>query len=245
MNEKQQRGRALVTGGSRGIGRAVALALLKEGYSVTITGTRKAGPDIEELTELGLRYLHSDVANTADHARVIGESRPDLLVNNAGMAPRARADLLDMGEASLREVLDVNLIGPMLLTQRAARGMAERGRGMIVNIASCSSDTVSINRGEYCVSKAGVSMMTRLFAVRLAPLGIPVYELRPGIIATDMTGGVKEKYDALIAGGLLPMPRWGTPEDVAKAVVLLAGGGLSYSTGDIINIDGGMHIKRL
>lgn len=236
---------ALVTGGSRGIGRAIALALMEQGYTVYITGTRPAGTGIDELTGKGLRYIASNIADTAQHARVVAESRPQLLVNNAGMAPRVRADLLDMGEDSLREVLDVNLIGPMLLTQCAARQMAEQGTGMVINISSCSADTVSVNRGEYCVSKAGLSMVTQLFAARLAPLGIPVYEIRPGVIETDMTGGVKDKYDKLIAEGLTPMPRWGQPEDVAKAVVALAGGALPYSTGEVINVDGGMHIRRL
>ncbi len=236
---------ALVTGGTRGIGRAIALMLNEEGFDVWATGTREGGADIDEMELLGVRYLRSDIADPEDHVRVIETAQPDVLINNAGMAPRTRADLLEMAEDSLREVLDVNLIGPFLLTQRAAQGMVARGRGMIVNIASISSDTVSLNRGEYCISKAGVSMMTKLFAARLAGNGIAVYEIRPGIIRTDMTSGVFEKYDALLREGLAPIPRWGEPEDVARAVLALASGALSYSTGNVIHVDGGMHIRRL
>lgn len=236
---------ALVTGGTRGIGRGIALGLLEAGYAVSVTGTRPGGADIDELTAMGVAYHMSNIADTAQHDALIAAVQPDLLVNNAGIAPRVRADVLDMAEDSLRELLDVNLIGPYMLTQTAARHMVQKGEGMIINISSVSADTISVNRGEYCVSKAGVSMMTQVFAARLAAENIPVYEIRPGIIATDMTSGVKEKYDALIAGGLTPMPRWGTPEDVAKAVVALAGGALPYSTGEVLNVDGGMHIKRL
>jgi len=236
---------ALVTGGTRGIGRGIALALLHAGYEVYTTGTRKSGADIDEMAASGVRYRQSNIAETEDHEALVAWAQPDLLVNNAGMAPRVRADLLEMSEDSMREVLDVNLIGPFMLTQRVASHMLGKGGGMIVNIASVSSDTASVNRGEYCVSKAGVSMMTQLFAARLAAEGIPVYEIRPGIIRTDMTAGVTAKYDALIQGGLTPMPRWGTPEDVAKAVVALAQGVLPYSTGEVLHVDGGMHIRRL
>lgn len=236
---------ALVTGGTRGIGRAIALALNDAGFDVYTTGMREEGADIEELLAFGLKYRRSNIAVQSEHEGAVEWARPDLLVNNAGMAPRNRADLLTMSAASMREVLDVNLIGPFLLTQRVARHMVEKGGGMIINIASVSSDTVSLNRGEYCVSKAGVSMMTQLFAARLASEHIAVHEIRPGIIRTDMTAGVTEKYDALIKDGLTPIPRWGEPDDVARAVVALAGGALAYSTGEIINVDGGMHIRRL
>lgn len=236
---------ALVTGGTRGIGRGIALALREAGYEVYTTGRREAGPDIDEMEALGIRYRRSDIAIREEHAALVEWAKPDLLVNNAGMAPRTRADLLWMTEVSMRELLDVNLIGPFFLTQSAARHMIEMHGGMIVNIGSVSADTVSLNRGEYCVSKAGVSMMTALFAARLAAERIPVYEIRPGIIRTDMTSSVTEKYDRLIEGGLTPIPRWGEPEDVARAVVALAGGALSYSTGDVIHVDGGMHIRRL
>ncbi len=171
--------------------------------------------------------------------------RIDLLVNNAGVAPNVRADLLEMGEESMRRVLSINLEGPFFLTQRVAREMICQGSGMIINITSMSAYVSSVNRGEYCVSKAGLSMMTQLFAVRLAEYGIPVYEIRPGIIRTDMTAGVAGKYDALIGGGLLPIARWGTPEDIAKAVDALSQGLLPYSTGEVINVDGGFHLQRL
>jgi 3-oxoacyl-[acyl-carrier protein] reductase len=175
----------------------------------------------------------------------------DLLVNNAGMAPRQRNDLLEMSEASFDEVLGTNLKGPFFLTQQVARIMVEQQKGdpqdmpVIINIGSISSDTSSTNRGEYCISKAGMGMMTLLFADRLASSGIRVYEVRPGIIETDMTAGVKEKYDKRIGEGLLPINRWGRPEDVARAVVALSSGILPYSTGEIINVDGGFHIRRL
>ena len=178
----------------------------------------------------------------------------DLLVNNAGMAPRQRADLLEMGEAIYDEVMATNLKGPFFLTQRVARVMVEQLRTQagqpatapkIINIGSISAYASSTNRGEYCLSKAGVGMLTALFADRLAEDGILVYEVRPGIIATDMTAAVQEKYDRLIEGGLLPLRRWGQPEDVARAVVALAEGALPYSTGEVINVDGGFHLRRL
>jgi NAD(P)-dependent dehydrogenase (short-subunit alcohol dehydrogenase family) len=177
--------------------------------------------------------------------------RLDVLVNNAGVAPRVRADLLETGEESLDFVLGVNLRGTFFLTQAAARWMvAQREtvaghRPCIVNISSMSAYTSSVNRGEYCLSKAGVSMVTSLFADRLAEYRIPVHEIRPGIIRTDMTAKVEEKYDRLIAGGLLPIARWGTPEDVADAVAVLVSGQLSYSTGQILDVDGGFHIRRI
>ena len=166
-------------------------------------------------------------------------------MNNAGIAPRVRADLMEMTPESMDEVMRVNLYGPFFLTQAAAKGMIKRGRGMIINISSMSAYTVSVNRGEYCVSKAGISMVTQLYAARLAEYGIPVYEIRPGIIRTDMTSKVTEKYDALLSGGLAPIARWGEPEDVAEAVAVLAQGRLRYSTGEVINVDGGIHIQRL
>lgn len=237
--------RALVTGGTRGIGRGITLALHEQGYEVTTTGTRAGGEDIDALRALGIGYIQSNVADVQAQAALIEETHPDLLINNAGMAPRVRKDLLEMQEESLRELLDVNLIGPFMLTQAVANDMIARGGGMIINISSVSADTVSVQRGEYCVSKAGLSMMTQLFAARLAEHGIRVYELRPGVIRTDMTSGVQSKYDALIEQGLMPIRRWGEPDDIARAVVALAGGALPYSTGEVIHIDGGMHIKRL
>ena len=203
--------------------------------------------------------VQADTASAADRERLVNTALEncggiDLLVNNAGMAPRQRADLLEVGEASYDEVMATNLKGPFFLTQRVARVMVEQVRTQagppavlpkIINIGSLSAYASSTNRGEYCLSKAGMGMLTALFADRLAADGILVYEVRPGIIATDMTAAVQEKYDRLIEGGLLPLRRWGQPEDVARAVVALAGGALPYSTGEIINVDGGFHLKRL
>lgn len=231
--------KALVTGGTRGIGRGIAEKLRDEGWEVTVScRTPREIP--------GIKCVVADNSVSEERARLLEEAGDiDLMVNNAGIAPKVRADLLDMSEESMDELLKVNLNGPFFLTQQAAKGMIARGRGMIINISSMSAYTVSVNRGEYCISKAGISMMTQLFAARLAEYGIPVYEIRPGIIRTDMTSKVTEKYDALIGGGLLPIARWGTPEDVAEAVSVLAEGRLRYSTGEVINVDGGFHIQRL
>lgn len=231
--------KALVTGGTRGIGRGIAEKLRDEGWEVTVSC--RTPRDIP-----GIKCVAADNSVPEERARLLEEAGDiELLVNNAGIAPRVRADLLDMSEESMDELLKVNLNGPFFLTQQAAKGMIARGRGMIINISSMSAYTVSVNRGEYCISKAGISMMTQLFAARLAEYGIPVYEIRPGIIRTDMTSKVTEKYDALINGGLLPIARWGTPEDIAEAVSVLAEGRLRYSTGEVINVDGGFHIQRL
>lgn len=231
--------KALVTGGTRGIGRAIAEKLRDEGWDVVVScRTTREIP--------GIRCVQADNADHVQRAKLLevaGEI--DLLVNNAGIAPRVRADLMEMTPESMDEVMRVNLYGPFFLTQAAAKGMIKRGRGMIINISSMSAYTVSVNRGEYCVSKAGISMMTQLYAARLAEYGIPVYEIRPGIIRTDMTSKVTEKYDALLSGGLAPIARWGEPEDVAEAVAVLAQGRLRYSTGEVINVDGGIHIQRL
>ena len=231
--------KALVTGGTRGIGRGIAEKLRDEGWEVTVS--------CRTLRDIpGIKCVAADNSVPEERARLLEEAGDiELLVNNAGIAPRVRADLLDMSEESMDELLKVNLNGPFFLTQQAAKGMIARGRGMIINISSMSAYTVSVNRGEYCISKAGISMMTQLFAARLAEYGIPVYEIRPGIIRTDMTSKVTEKYDALINGGLLPIARWGTPEDIAEAVSVLADGRLRYSTGEVINVDGGFHIQRL
>lgn len=231
--------KALVTGGTRGIGRAIAEKLRDEGWDVVVScRTPREIP--------GIRCVQADNADPAQRAKLLeAAGEIDLLVNNAGIAPRVRADLMEMTPESMDEVMRVNLYGPFFLTQAAAKGMIERGRGMIINISSMSAYTVSVNRGEYCVSKAGISMMTQLYAARLAEYGIPVYEIRPGIIRTDMTSKVTEKYDALLSGGLAPIARWGEPEDVAEAVAVLAQGRLRYSTGEVINVDGGIHIQRL
>ncbi len=237
---------ALVTGGSRGIGRGIAEYLKENGYEVAIT-SRKPADDEAQAKFLCIQADNSSAEQREKAVSAVMErfGRIDLLVNNAGIAPRVRADMLDMSEESMDELLKVNLVGPYMLTQLVAKKMIEQGSGCIVNITSMSSYVASVNRGEYCVSKAGLSMMTQLFAVRLAEYGIPVYEIRPGIIRTDMTSGVSAKYDALIEGGITPIKRWGEPEDIAKAVYVLAQGLLPFSTGEVINVDGGFHLQRL
>ncbi|NLG24362.1 MAG: 3-ketoacyl-ACP reductase [Clostridiales bacterium] len=237
---------ALITGGSRGIGRGIADRLADAGWSVAITSRHPADGEAQARC----LCIQADVADEAGRARAVDETlarfgRIDLLVNNAGMAPRVRADVLETSIESMREVLETNLVGPFFLTQLAARQMLRQGSGMIVNISSVSAYAASVQRAEYCLSKAGVSMMTQLYAARLAEEGIPVYEVRPGIIRTDMTAPVTEKYDALIEGGLTPIRRWGTPKDVADAVYLLAQGLLPFSTGEVLNVDGGFHLRRL
>jgi len=258
MAEKQV---ALVTGGSRGIGRGICTALGARGWRIAVNYRRDREAAIQtaaEIEALGGQAItiQADIADLPSHESMLEEilqawNRLDLLVNNAGMAPRQRADLLEMTEASYDEVMSTNLKGPFFLTQAAAKRVMrlkqETGSGSlkIVNIGSISAYTTSTNRGEYCISKAGMAMMTALYADRLAEYDFPVYELRPGIIATDMTAGVQDKYDHLIEAGLLPNKRWGTPEDVGKAVAAIAEGLLPYSTGEVINIDGGFHLRRL
>ena len=231
--------KALVTGGTRGIGRAIAEKLRDNGWDVVVSCRTPREID-------GIKCVRADNSIADEREQLLAEAGEiDLLVNNAGIAPRVRADLLDMSEESMDEVLKTNLYGPFFLTQKAAKSMVARGRGIIINISSMSAYTVSTNRGEYCISKAGISMMTQLYAAELAQYGIPVYEVRPGIIRTDMTGTVREKYDRLFSEGIAPISRWGEPEDVANAVLMLSSGFLSYSTGEIINVDGGIHIQRL
>lgn len=252
---------ALVTGGSRGIGRGIVLALARTGWQVAFSyrgNAESAQATLADVLAMGVEGLavQADVASSADRARLVDEVLDhlggiDLLVNNAGMAPRQRVDLLQMSEASYDEVMATNLKGPFFLTQHVARVMVEQQLAepermpVVINISSISANTSSTNRGEYCISKAGMAMTTLLFADRLAASGIRVYEIRPGIIDTDMTAGVRKKYDEQIAAGLLPIRRWGRPEDVARAVVALAEGALPYSTGEIIYVDGGFHIRRL
>lgn len=248
---------AIVTGGSRGIGLAIVRQLLSENMNVVVMHAHENAKIRENLDGLRGSFTHiqGDITSPQDRERCVQLAvqtygRVDILVNNAGVAPLERVDLLEMTEESFDRVLSVNLKAAMFFTQLVAKQMISQpqqtdSRGTIINIASLSSDTVSLNRGEYCVSKAGLSMLTRLFAARLAEEGIFVYEVRPGIIETDLTAGVKEKYDALFAQGICPISRWGQPEDVAKAASLLCSGYLSYSTGDVINVDGGFHIRRL
>jgi 3-oxoacyl-[acyl-carrier protein] reductase len=252
---------ALITGGSRGIGYGIALQLAEAGYDVAINGVREAEAvtsQVQTLEKAGARvlYCRANISSRNDRTKMLDEinafyGRLDILVNNAGIAPRERKDLLDATEESFTELIDTNLKGPYFLTQSVARWMIAQQnerqdfQGCIINISSISAVVASVNRGEYCITKAGVSMATQLFAVRLAEYNIPVYEVRPGIIQTDMTAAVTEKYDKLIAGGLTLQKRWGFPEDVGKAVLGLVQGYFPYSTGQIINVEGGMLINRL
>lgn len=252
---------ALVTGGSRGIGLGIVTQLASQGFNIAINGVRpqeSVTEVLESIRALGVEviYCQGNVALSADRTKILQEVKDhygqlNILVNNAGIAPRERRDVLSTSETSFDEVLDTNLKSCYFLTQAAANWMIEQKAAdpdfsaSIINISSISATVASVNRGEYCVSKAGISMVTQLFAVRLGEYDIPVYEVRPGVIATDMTAGVKEKYDNLIGGGLCVQPRWGTPEDVGKAVGALAAGGFPYSTGQVFMVDGGLTLSRL
>jgi 3-oxoacyl-[acyl-carrier protein] reductase len=252
---------ALVTGAGRGIGRGIAQGLAVQGWTLVVnyrSNARAATETLRLVNEAGARgvAVQADIANAADRERLVQESlarfeRIDLLVNNAGMAPRQRRDILDLSEVGYDEVMAVNLKGPFFLTQRVAQAMIELIQAgvvqepKIINIGSLSAYASSPNRAEYCLSKAGMAMMTLLYADRLAEYGINVYEIRPGIVETDMTRVVKDKYDRLIAQGVTPIRRWGQPGDVARAVVAVAEGYLPFSTGEVINVDGGFHLHRL
>ena len=251
---------ALVTGGTRGIGLGIARALAADGFDLALCGVREEKQVSPVLGELGAsgaaRYFRADIGERADRVRLVAEvkeafGRLHILVNNAGVAPQARVDLLEAGEDSFERLLRVNLQGPYFLTQGVARWMLEQKRahegwsGCVVNVTSVSATVASTNRGEYCVSKAGLAMASQLWAVRLAEVGIPVYEVRPGIIRTDMTAAVVEKYDRLIREGLVPQGRWGAAEDVGRVVAALARGDAPYSTGAVIVVDGGLTIPRL
>ena len=250
---------ALVTGGARGIGFAICKALAGDGFEIAILDVRPPGDvkeNMEALRAAGCRplYIAGSVADGADRGRCVDQvlaefGRIDVLVSNAGVAPKVRADLLEMTQESYDFVMDVNLKGALFFTQLVAKKMMANppaaGKGTVIFISSMSARVASISRGEYCVSKAGVSMLAKLFADRLAPEGIHVYEIRPGIIETEMTKTVKQKYDAFFESGACPIARWGQPEDVAEVVGLLCGRRLPYSTGEVINVDGGYHIQRL
>jgi 3-oxoacyl-[acyl-carrier protein] reductase len=260
---------ALVTGGTRGIGLGCAEALGREGWDLVLCGRRpeaEALPALEKLrgglnprgtaARTQVLYIQADIGDDEAPKRLISGAherfgRLDLLVNNAGVAPRERKDILEALPESFDRLMRINLRGPYFLTQAAARYMLEarqQGRGAggcIVFITSMSATVASTNRGEYCISKAGLSMASLLWATRLAKEGITVYEVRPGIIRTDMTSGVAEKYDALIDQGLTLQRRWGTPQDVGRCVAMLARGDLPYSTGQVIGIDGGLTVQRL
>jgi 3-oxoacyl-[acyl-carrier protein] reductase len=297
---------ALITGASRGIGRGIALELARSGHDLVINYAGNAEAAVRTAADcraagseaghdIRAEPCQADISVAADRERLIGFTRSafgrlDLLVNNAGVAPAVRADLLEATEASFDRLLAVNVKGPYFLTQLAARWMIEQFQpgpagepeaptvavqsttavlpassaevrppscvlhpppspGLrcpsIVTVTSISTYTASVNRGDYCVSKAALAMLTPLYAARLAEFGIRVYEIRPGIIATDMTGPVREKYDTLIREGLTPLRRWGQPEDIGRAVAAIAAGALPFSTGEVINVDGGFHLRRL
>lgn len=243
------RGVALVTGASRGIGRAIATELAKTHHVIgTYRGRLDAAESLRD--ETGCEIFQCDVGSREDRESLMQFAHKrfghlDLLVNNAGMAPRERRDLLEATEESFDELIATNLKGPHFLTQQAARWMAERGDGRIVFITSISSYTASVNRGEYCISKAGLSMAVALYAQRLAACGVKVFEIRPGIIRTDMIAKVEQVYEEKIAAGLLPQRRMGEGADVARAVRAIADGLLDYSSGQVLNVDGGFHLRSL
>jgi 3-oxoacyl-[acyl-carrier protein] reductase len=252
---------ALVTGGARGIGFGIAQALAHAGCDLVLCGMRTAEAVEDAMAQLRssgveVLYVRANVADRVARRDLVEAARSrfgrlNLLVNNAGIAPKTRADILDATEESFDDVIGTNLRGPYFLTQSVARWMIERRKGdaafwgCVVNISSISADVASINRGEYCISKAGVAMATKLWATRLGEFGIPVYEVRPGIIKTDLTSGVASKYDQLLRSGLTVQPRWGTPEDVGRAVAALARGDFPYSSGSVFMVDGGLSVQRL
>jgi NAD(P)-dependent dehydrogenase (short-subunit alcohol dehydrogenase family) len=258
---------ALVTGGSRGIGFGIAEKLAAEKWDLVINGVREESAVAEPLAKLramGVKvgYARGDVGSAEGRASIVKATKEflalnshpsalNLLVNNAGVAPKVRADLLETSEESYDYVVNTNLRGVFFLTQAFARDMVAAKKAdpkfaaYIISITSISATVVSINRGEYCIAKAGLSMMSQLFAARLGAEGIPVYEVRPGVIKTDMTAGVTEKYDKLIAGGLNIQPRWGYPDDVGRAVAALARGDFPFSTGQVVMVDGGLVVPRL
>jgi len=240
---------AVVTGVAGGIGKASALMLANKGYAIVGMG-RSTYPELSEFEGLDFTYVQGDVSSKKDRSKLLetatAKGEISVLVNVAGVAPKERRDILEMTEESYDYVMGINTKGTLFLTQAVANRMVKQGTGgSIVNISSCSAYTSSTSRGEYCISKAGMSMITKLFADRLAHEGITVNEICPGIIATGMTEVVKEKYDKLIAEGLVPLGRWGQPEDIAKAVVALCDGTLGFMTGESLILDGGMHIRRL
>lgn len=252
---------AFITGSSRGIGLGIAEHLARKGFDLAINGVRDesaVGEVLDQLRAWGAEviYCQGSIADADARAAMLAQIKAhfgqlNLLVNNAGIAPSVRADILEATEASFDQVLSTNLKGTYFLTQAAANWMIQQKsvndafHGMIVNISSVSATVASVNRGDYCLSKAGLSMATQLFAVRLGAFGIPVYEVRPGIIQTDMTAGVAARYNKLIADGLTVQPRWGFPDDVGRAVAAIAEGSFPYSTGQVFMVDGGLTLSRL
>lgn len=252
---------ALITGSSRGIGLGIAKKLCKNGYDVAINGVRDADRVqnvLRELKETGAKaiYCQGDVSSNDDRTKILDQikstyGRLNILVNNAGVGPKERVDPLQATEKSFERVMRINLKGPYFLTQAVARWMIkqkkerERFDGSIINIGSISATVISPERGEYCMSKAGLAMHSKIWAVRMAEFDIPVFEVRPGIVQTDMTSGVRDKYDKLISEGITTQRRWGMPADVGKAVASLAEGDFPYSTGETIMVDGGLTLQRL
>lgn len=252
---------ALITGGSRGIGLGIAIELAKAGFNLIINGMRpetSVKPVLDGLRAFGVQviYAQGDISKADDRQQIFNTvissfGKLNVLVNNAGIAPRERADILEAKEEIFDEVLETNLKGPYFLTQLFANHMIEQKKTdagfdcCIINVSSVSATVASVNRGEYCISKAGIAMATKLWAARLGEFGIPVYEIQPGIIKTDMTAAVTEKYDKLFAGGLAIQKRWGLPEDVGKVAAAMATGMLPYSTGQVVMVDGGMTLQRL
>lgn len=243
---------AVVTGGSRGIGKSIAEALLEKGFTVIVTARNK-GTEIEELEKAygkNILFVPCDISRQEDRKKLasfVNDSfgRLDLLVNNAGVAPKERKDILEITPEDFDYLTDINLKGTFFVTQELTPVLTANEKSRIVNISSMSAYTASVNRGEYCISKAGISMITKLFAARLAEYGVSVIEIRPGIIETDMTAGVKEKYEKLIAEGITPINRMGKPEDVAKCVAAVADGNFDFCTGTVIDCDGGFNVRRL
>ena len=246
---------AIITGGTGGIGFGTAQQLAVDGFNIAIFGTKDEAAVHEKIVRLNdtgsdTMYFQGNIAKVEDCCcfveKVIERYRKiDVLVNNSGVAPKVRTDILETTEESIDHVFGINIKGTFFMTQAVARRMIEENNGIIINISSISAYTSSVNRPEYCMSKSAISMMTVLFADRLAAHGIRVYEVRPGIIYTDMTASVIEKYDRMIADGLFPIDRWGYPEDVAKAVAAFASGAFPYSTGEVINVDGGFHLRKI
>ena len=252
---------ALVTGGSRGIGYGIAKNLAAKGFDIAFNGVRpvESVQDIlESIKNMGVDaiYCQGNIALSEDRKRILQQVKKhykklNILVNNAGIAPKERADILTASEKSFDDLISTNLKGNYFLTQEAANWMIEQKNedknfsGSIINISSISATVASVNRGDYCISKAGISMATQLFAARLGEFDIPVFEVRPGVISTDMTSGVKEKYNTLIENGLCLQNRWGTPDDVGKVVSAIAIGSFPYSTGQVFMVDGGLTVPRL
>lgn len=252
---------ALITGGTRGIGYGIAECLARDGFDLAINGIRNAS-NVEEVVEklkligVDVIYCQGNVGNSSERLDIINQVKDrfgqlNVLVNNAGIAPKERKDILESDESSFEEVLKINLQGPYFLSQSVANWMIDQKlkedkfQACIINISSMSSKVASISRGEYCISKAGMSMMTQLFAVRLGEYDIPVFEVQPGVIETDMTSSVHDKYNKLINEGLCVQKRWGKPNDIGKVVSSLSDGSFSFSTGQVIMVDGGLTISRL